>query len=87
MHVPLPEATYRRLRDEAERSSRPATVLAREAIDRWLAEAECAAVHEAIAEYARAVAGGPDDLDVGLEAAGVEHLLATDRRVGKRGRK
>ena len=86
LHVPLPQPLYRRLHAEAKRAQRPATVLAREAIDLWLAQQHRAAVHDAIASYARQVAGTSDDLDVDLEAASVEHLAdaggASERAVG-----
>ncbi len=77
LHVPLPESLYKRLRSEAKRVRRPATVLAREAIDSWLAEQRRASIHEAISAYAREVGGTRDDLDPDLEAAGIEHWLAT----------
>lgn len=76
LHVPLPQPLYRRLRAEAKRAQRPATALAREAIDLWLAQQYRAAVHEAISTYARRVAGTSDDLDAEMEAAGVEHLAS-----------
>lgn len=75
LHVPLPQPLYRRLRAEAKRANRPATVLVREAIDLWLAEQYRASVHDEIASYARTVAGTFDDLDPDLEAASVEHLV------------
>ena len=74
LHVPLPEPLYRRLRTESERTRRPATDLAREAIDRWLAEQQRRLLHDAIGAYAHAAAGTPDDLDKGMEAAALEHL-------------
>jgi hypothetical protein len=74
LHVPLPQPLYRRLRAEAKRAQRPTTVLAREAIDLWLAQQHRAAVHDAISSYARQVAGTSDDLDVELETASVEHM-------------
>ena len=80
LHVPLPQPLYTRLREEARRAHRPATALAREAIDAWLAERHRAAVHDAISSYARKVAGTPADLDVDLEAAGVEHLSDAGER-------
>ncbi len=87
LHVPLPQPLYRRLRAEAKRAQRPATVLAREAIDLWLAQQQRAAVHDEIASYARQVAGTSDDLDPDLEAASVEHLVdaagASERAVGQ----
>ncbi|PWB80161.1 MAG: hypothetical protein C3F08_05060 [Candidatus Methylomirabilota bacterium] len=75
LHVPLPQPLYRRLRAEAKRAHRPATVLAREAIDVWLAQQHRASVHQELASYARKVAGTSDDLDADLEAASVEHVL------------
>jgi hypothetical protein len=74
LHVPLPESLYQRLRLEAERSELPATDLAREAIDHWLAERQRMVVREAIQEYASKVAGTPEDLDEDLEAAAIERL-------------
>ncbi len=78
LHVLLPDAIYRRLSIEAQRSNRTATELAREAIDRWLTEQQRLLVHEAIAEYAWDTAGSTVDLDEPLEAAGIESLLALD---------
>ena len=83
LHVPLPEPLYRRLRSEAERARRPATELAREAIDRWLAEQQRRDLHEAIQTYAREMAGTRDDLDKGMEAAAIERLIAADGGPGK----
>ena len=77
LHVPLSEGLYRRLRAEAERARKPATAIAREAIERWLSDQRREAVHEAIASYARENAGSAADLDPQLEVAAVEHLLST----------
>lgn len=74
LHVPLPDDIYQRLRLEAERRKTPATSLAREAIDHWLAEQHRRAVRDAISAYAAACAGGPADLDEVLGRAAVEHL-------------
>jgi predicted transcriptional regulator len=71
-HLPLPEPTYRRLRDAAERVNRPATVVARHAIEVWLRQQRQAAVREAIAAYAAEMAGTPADLDPELEVAALE---------------
>jgi hypothetical protein len=79
-HVPLEQAVYEQLRAEAERQSRPATDLARDAIEAWLREQRRLAVHESLAAYARAVAGTADDLDESLEQAAVDTLLGDDRR-------
>ena len=81
LHVPLPEALHDRLRDVATRSKRPATSLAREAIEAWVDERERQAVHEAIAIYATEMAATSADLDAGLERAAIEHLRG---RRGKR---
>ena len=83
LHVPLPAILYRRLRAEAERTRRPATDLAREAIDRWLGEKQRALIHEALLTYARKTAGTDSDLDPELAAAATEHLLETGENIGK----
>ena len=75
LHVPLPRPLHQRLRAEAARSGKPATTLARHAIEAWIEERERQAVHEAIAEYATTLAGSPADLDEKLERAAVEHLV------------
>ena len=77
-HLPLPEALHRRLNAAAKRDGAPATAVAREAIEYWLDERERQAVHEAVAEYARSMAGSAADLDSDLEAASVEHLAEDD---------
>ena len=79
MHVPLSTDIHTRLKAEAKRSGRPATVLVREAIETWLEERERAALHHAIAHYAQAVAATADDLDAEVEKAAVEHLLDSGR--------
>ena len=80
LHVPLSEALHHRLRSAATRSGRPATALAREAIEAWVEEREREAVHEAIAAYASEMAGTSADLDEDLERAGIEHLLGGRRK-------
>ncbi|MFI5402774.1 MAG: hypothetical protein ACHQ1G_07555 [Planctomycetota bacterium] len=74
LHVPLDDGLHRRLRAEADRTGRPATQLARDAIDRFLNALRRAALHESIAAYASANAGTKADLDADLEAAGIDHL-------------
>ncbi|MBI5087288.1 MAG: hypothetical protein HZB13_22140 [Acidobacteria bacterium] len=76
-HLPLPEQTYSRLRAEAERAQVPATTLAREALDWWLRQQFRRARRDAIAAYAKDMAGSALDLDPSLEAAGIEHLVKT----------
>lgn len=73
-HVPLADSTYMKLRKEAEQLGRPATELARTAIEEWLRQRRRQALHEAIASYASRNAGKAD-LDEDLERAGVEALL------------
>jgi hypothetical protein len=83
-HVPLPDETYNHLRIEAERSSVPATTLAREAIDFWLRQQMRKARHDMIAAFAADAAGTSLDLDDVMEAAGVEHLLEAGKaKTGK----
>ena len=80
LHVPLSGPVYDRLRAEATRSGRPATTLAREAIEAWIEERERHAVHQAIVDYANEMAGSLADLDADLEQAGVEHLVPRRRK-------
>ena len=79
-HLPLPEQTYTLLRAEAERAQAPATMLAREAIDVWLREQARKSRHDAIAAYAREMAGTDLDLDPELESAGIGHPVKTGRK-------
>jgi hypothetical protein len=78
-HLPLPEPTYRRLRDAAERTHQSATTLARHAIEAWLRQHRRSVVREEIARYAVQVAGSRDDLDEDLEAASLEALQEPKR--------
>jgi hypothetical protein len=71
-HVPLPKDVYQALRTEAEQSKQPATTLAREAIESWLRERERQARRQAVAAYAKEVAGTKDDFDKDLEASSLE---------------
>ena len=80
LHVPLPGSLHDRLRAVATRSKRPATSLAREAIEAWVDERERQAVDEAIATYATEMAGSAADLDEDLEQAAIEHLRGRRRK-------
>jgi hypothetical protein len=86
-HLPLPEPTYRRLRDAAERTKQPATTLARHAIETWLRQHRRTMVREEIARYAVAMAGTPVDLDEELEAASLDEWETPRRRTNRRERK
>jgi len=79
LHVPLPRELHERLRAESARSGRPATALAREAIEFWIEEQQRLAVHESITEYAREMAG-ETDLDESLERAGAEHIARQQKK-------
>jgi predicted transcriptional regulator len=85
-HLPLPEPLYRRLRDVADRANRPATAVARHAIESWLRQQRRAAVREAIAAYAAGAAGSRDDLDPDLETASLEVLRLPPRTTRRRRR-
>ncbi len=78
-HLPLPDETYRCLKEEASRSNIPATALARLVIAKWLHEKQRAARHEEIAKFASMHAGTELDLDGDLELASLTHLIATDK--------
>ena len=79
-HLPLPEDVYEALREEAAALRRPATVIAREAIEVWLRERRRASVRERIAAYAAKHAGTTADLDPALEAASLEIWRPKGRR-------
>jgi predicted DNA-binding protein len=77
-HLPLPDRTYRELRLIAERTHRPATQLAREAIESWIEKLKGDALRREIEEYARANAGSEVDLDPRIESAAIEYLHAAE---------
>jgi predicted transcriptional regulator len=79
-HLPIPEDVHEALRREAVALGRPATVIAREAIEEWLRERRRAAVHEAVAAYASGHAGTLADLDPALERASLERWRVGGRR-------
>jgi hypothetical protein len=79
-HVPLPDAVYEALRQEATQLRKPATAVAREVIEAWLRERKRAVVREAIATYAVKHAGTAADLDPALEKASLEVLRARKPR-------
>lgn len=81
-HLPLPDEVYQDLRQEAERSSKPATVLARQAIELWLRQRRKLERHRAIAAFAAEHAGTSLDLDSELESASIAHLISSPK--GKR---
>jgi hypothetical protein len=78
-HLPLPEGAYEELRREAARDGRPATTVAREAIEEWLERRRKKELHGQIAEYAAAHKGSDADLDRSLEQAAVRHLRKAKR--------
>ena len=75
LHVPMPSDLHDELRKMAAQLGKPATVLAREAIERYLGQLHKQAVDAAIQDWAREVMGTQLELDPQLEAAGVEFLL------------
>lgn len=76
LHVPLPDDLNRELREEAERSGRPATQIARDAIRQFLRRRRREALHEEIAAYARRAAGTAADLDPELEESALDDLAS-----------
>ncbi len=71
-HVPLPENLYKQLRLEANKSNRPATELARNAIEEWLGEKRKNDIQNAIIDYAKNNAGTNHDIDKELENITIE---------------
>jgi hypothetical protein len=78
-HVPLPEALYSELREQAERSGQAATAAAREAIAEWLAQRRRMELHEEIAAYAAKARGTAEDLDRALEREAARQLRKDSR--------
>ena len=74
-HLPLPDQIFEQLKLEAQRSQVPATSMARQAIQTWLAARKKAVRQQAIAAYAAENAGTEVDLDPALESATIEFLL------------
>ena len=79
-HLPLPEDVYAALREAAATLGRPATAVAREAIEAWLRERRRTGVWEAIATYAAKHAGTTADLDPAIEAASLDLWRQKRRR-------
>lgn len=80
LHVPLPEELHSGLRSESKRTRRPATALARQAIQSWLEEQQKQALHREIAAFAERHKDTPLDLDPDLEQTSLEHLADTERK-------
>lgn len=77
-HLPLPPDLYEALKKEARKRGRPATAIARSAIESWLSRARASELHEEIASYAVKHGGSDVDLDRSLETASIESLLESD---------
>jgi predicted DNA-binding protein len=78
LHVPLPPELHTALRQHSQRLNTPATALAREAIEEFVERLHRAEIAEQIREYAVAVAGTEDDIDVELAEAGEDALLEVE---------
>lgn len=74
LHVPLPDALYKALKDESKRQGAATTTLARNAIEAWLKAQEQTRIQDEISAYALAIAGSKDDLDEDVMEAGLEQL-------------
>ena len=79
LHVPLSAELHAGLRAESKRVQRPATALARQAIESWLQEQRKLARHAEIATFAEQNAGTGSELDVDLEQASLEHLAEMEQ--------
>ena len=79
LHVPIDPDVHARLVAQARRVRSPVTVVAREAIEAWIAELERRARFDAIRAYAEATAGSEADLDEVLAEAAVESLAEVER--------
>ena len=86
-HVPLPEELYQIIRLEADRRRLPATVLVREVVEEWVERLRSEVLHAEIANYAGEHAGGSEDIDLQLEAAGIESLRPPRVRPNRRAKR
>ncbi len=68
-HVPLSNDVYERLKLEAQHLQRPATEVARVAIEAALKKLEAARIHDEIKAYALAMGGTEADIDPVLQAS------------------
>ena len=78
LRVPLPDDLRDELRTVAERTGRPATEIARDAIRLFLRQCRRQALHEEITAYARSVAGTAADLDPALADSALEAIDSLD---------
>lgn len=78
-HLPLTPELYEQLREEAEVSGQPATIVAREALRTTLAQRRRQRLHSEIAAFAAEYGGSDLDLDRDLEQASLEALKDLDR--------
>jgi hypothetical protein len=77
-HLPLPDKVYDELKLEANRSGLPATTMATQAIQAWLATRKKSSRKQAIVAYAAEMAGTEFDLDPALERATLELRLESE---------
>jgi predicted transcriptional regulator len=75
-HLPMTDELHEALREEARAERRPATEILRDALTGWIEARRRQRIAEEIERFARAEAGTGLDLDVDLEAAGIDSLLA-----------
>jgi predicted DNA-binding protein len=71
-HVPLPTDVYERLKLEAQHLQRPATEVAREAIEVELLKLEAQRVYAEIRAYAEEMGGSVEDIDPLWQTASLE---------------
>jgi hypothetical protein len=77
-HLPLTPELHDQLREEAELSGQPATIVAREALRTNLTQRRKQRLHAEIAAFAVEHCGSELDLDKDLEQAGLEALRDLD---------
>lgn len=75
LHVPLPAELHADLKEQASHLGRPATAVARDAIEEWIRERKRERIAVELRAYATRMAGTGADLDAELEAAGVENSM------------
>jgi chromosome segregation and condensation protein ScpB len=79
-NLPLTPELHDQLREEAERSGKPATAVAREALRTVLGQRKRHQLHAEIKAFASEYAGSDIDLDEDLERAGIESLQTSSMK-------
>jgi hypothetical protein len=80
LHVPLPQDLYAELKELSKTMGKPATKVARMAIEQWTRASVRVRVKRQISAYAHAMAGSDYDLMPELEQAALAALMEAEKK-------